>query len=117
MFKQVCAAPLIFASTSDSAPGLADFGSPKAFLSRQINRWSQQFDATLPCAAPSSIAQMHQLRDLLIPWGEAAARISDSPVCIVHGDFGIHNIVWGRTGSGASAVHRQPTPPSHYHKL
>jgi aminoglycoside phosphotransferase (APT) family kinase protein len=94
----------------DVSSGLADFGSPKAFLSRQASRWSQQFDATLFCASPSSISQMHKLRDLLVPWGEAAARVSDSPVCIVHGDFGIHNIVWGRTGSGASTAYRQTNP-------
>jgi acyl-CoA dehydrogenase len=93
--------------TFHTLSGLAEFGSPKAFLSRQIKRWSQQFDATIPCASPTSISQMRQLHDFLTPWGEAAAENNSSDVRIVHGDFGIHNIVWGCNSAGASATYRQ----------
>ncbi len=97
--------------------GLSDFGSPKAFLSRQIKRWAQQFEATVPCASDTSAAQMRKLHELLVPWGESAANIANSPVCIVHGDFGIHNMVWGRAGSGALATYRHSNPsfvPSYF---
>ncbi|MYN47474.1 phosphotransferase [Pseudoduganella sp. FT93W] len=67
------------------ALGLADYGRPGNYFTRQIERWSQQYLAS----QTSPIAAMQQLMDWLphhIPPGEECA--------IVHGDYRLDNLVF-----------------------
>ena len=68
-----------------AAVGLADFGKPGAYVTRQIARWTRQYEAGL---APR-IASM----DRLIAWLPANVPAED-PTSIVHGDFRIDNVIF-----------------------
>ncbi len=64
--------------------GLSDFGRPEGFLSRQVNRWKKQLDAS-------------RTRDLPLV-DELYARLSagvpaESAAGIVHGDFRLDNVL------------------------
>jgi aminoglycoside phosphotransferase (APT) family kinase protein len=71
-----------------AAIGLADYGKPGNYYSRQIGRWGQQYVA----ARTSEIASMDRLMEWLpahIPPGEEIA--------IVHGDYRIENLIFHPT--------------------
>jgi aminoglycoside phosphotransferase (APT) family kinase protein len=65
--------------------GLADFGRPGNYFSRQIARWSSQYEASRTTA----IAEM----DKLIAWLPGAVPPDDGRSSIVHGDYSFHNIL------------------------
>jgi len=66
--------------------GLADFGRPGNFYERQINRWSQQYQAS----ATESIADM----DMLMAWLPQNLPRDDGEVTLVHGDFRLDNMMF-----------------------
>jgi len=65
--------------------GLADFGRPGNYFSRQIARWSSQYEASRTVAIPEM--------DKLIAWLPGAVPADDGRSTIVHGDFSFHNIL------------------------
>ncbi|SNT72814.1 phosphotransferase family protein [Paracoccus seriniphilus] len=67
--------------------GLADFGRPQGFLSRQVQRWSKQYVAT----ETETIAAMDKLMDWL-----PANLPQDDEAAIVHGDFRPGNAMAGQ---------------------
>jgi aminoglycoside phosphotransferase (APT) family kinase protein len=69
------------------AAGLATFGRPEGYLERQLKRWTDQLERTLPLTRPLPI--MEKIRDWLrrnLP--------SSPPATIVHGDFKLDNVMW-----------------------
>lgn len=69
------------------AVGLEGFGRPDGYLERQLKRWTDQLERTLPHTRPLLV--MTRVKEWL------AARIPDSPpATIVHGDFKLDNVMW-----------------------
>ncbi len=69
------------------AAGLEGFGRPDGYLPRQLKRWIDQLERTLPHTRPLPV--MNQVRDWL------QARIPESPpATIVHGDYKLDNVMW-----------------------
>jgi aminoglycoside phosphotransferase (APT) family kinase protein len=68
------------------AVGLADYGKPGNYFSRQIGRWSEQYQAS----RTQPIAAMDQLIDKL----PARCPPDDGVVALVHGDFRIDNLMF-----------------------
>ena len=67
-----------------AAVGLADFGRPEGFLSRQVRRWGQQLDAS----RSREVAGIEELRTRL---GDHVP--PDSPGTVVHGDYRLDNVL------------------------
>ena len=69
--------------------GLADFGKPGNYFTRQIARWSKQYVASQTQPVPEM--------DRLIDWLPAhlpASALDESQVGIVHGDFRLDNLIF-----------------------
>jgi aminoglycoside phosphotransferase (APT) family kinase protein len=71
-----------------AAAGLADFGRPQRYLSRQITRWTRQYRES----ETERIDAMEQL----IAWLPAhlPQGLDDEPATLVHGDFRIDNLIF-----------------------
>lgn len=67
-----------------AAVGLADFGRPDGFLSRQVRRWRTQLDASRSRDLPDIDAVADAL---------AATVPASRPPAIVHGDFRLDNVI------------------------
>ncbi len=65
--------------------GLADFGKPGNYFSRQISRWSKQYDQS----RTQDIPEM----DKLIAWLPEALPADDGLSSIIHGDYSFHNLL------------------------
>ncbi len=70
------------------AVGLEDFGRPGSYFARQLSRWTQQYRAS----ETETIADM----DALIAWLEANMPADDGLTTLVHGDYRIDNMIYGR---------------------
>ncbi|MGH7865271.1 MAG: phosphotransferase family protein [Candidatus Binataceae bacterium] len=69
------------------AVGLEGFGRPDGYLERQLKRWVDQLQRTIPHTRPLPV--MEKVRDWL------QARIPDSPpATIVHGDYKLDNVMF-----------------------
>jgi aminoglycoside phosphotransferase (APT) family kinase protein len=78
-----------------AAIGLADYGRPGNYFSRQIDRWSKQYRAS----ATKDIPKM----DALIAWLPTV--VPESNECrIIHGDYGFHNMIFHPTEPRVLAV-------------
>jgi aminoglycoside phosphotransferase (APT) family kinase protein len=67
--------------------GLEGFGRPDGYLERQLRRWVDQLERTLPHTRPLPV--MEQVRDWL------TVRIPESPApTIVHGDYKLDNVMF-----------------------
>lgn len=64
--------------------GLADFGRPEGFLTRQVGRWRKQLDASHSRDLPAAI-ELHRLLEADVPEQSAPG--------IVHGDFRLDNVL------------------------
>ena len=86
-------------SVDVAAAGLSDYGKAGNYFTRQIARWTKQYQA--------SITEPIEAMDHLIEWlpGHipASAR-DDSQVAIVHGDFRLDNLVFHATEPRIVAV-------------
>lgn len=69
------------------AAGLEKFGRPEGYLERQLKRWTDQLERTLPLTRPLPI--MEKIRD----WLQRNLPASP-PATIVHGDFKLDNVMW-----------------------
>ncbi len=81
------------------AIGLADFGPPGNYFSRQISRWSKQYLSSIT----EPIAEM----DRLIEWLPAhlpASALDDSQLSVVHGDYRLDNLIFHPTEPRVVAV-------------
>jgi aminoglycoside phosphotransferase (APT) family kinase protein len=81
------------------AVGLADYGKPGNFFSRQIGRWTRQYQA--------SVTEIIPEMDELIAWlpeNMPASALDESQVAIVHGDFRLDNLIFHPTEPRVIAV-------------
>ncbi|MDO8433336.1 MAG: phosphotransferase family protein [Candidatus Binatus sp.] len=69
------------------AVGLEGFGRPDGYLERQLQRWVDQLERTLPYTRPLPV--MDQVKE----WLRAHIPASPTPT-IVHGDFKLDNVMW-----------------------
>ncbi|HZP44741.1 MAG TPA: phosphotransferase family protein [Candidatus Binataceae bacterium] len=69
------------------AVGLDKFGRPDGYLERQLKRWTDQLERTIPQTRPLPV--MAKLRD----WLREHFPVSQ-PATIVHGDFKLDNVMW-----------------------
>jgi aminoglycoside phosphotransferase (APT) family kinase protein len=67
------------------AVGLADFGHPEGFLTRQVRRWWQQWEASKTRELPS-IEALRKRLDETVP--------AQSAPGIVHGDYRLDNVMY-----------------------
>ncbi len=68
-----------------AAIGLADFGRPEGFNSRQVRRWKKQLDASRSREVPG-IEELHARLAAEVPAGAGA---------VVHGDYRLDNVLIG----------------------
>src|SRR5882757_6688804 len=69
------------------AAGLEGFGRPDGYLERQLRRWVDQLERTLPYTRPLPV--MGQVKEWL------RAHVPESPApTIVHGDFKLDNVMF-----------------------
>ena len=73
------------------AVGLADYGRPEGFMSRQVRRWTGQWEASRTHAVP----EIDELGRRL-----AAAVPTQQRSTVVHGDFRLDNVVYDREDPG-----------------
>jgi aminoglycoside phosphotransferase (APT) family kinase protein len=74
------------------AVGLEKFGRPDGYIERQLKRWTDQLERTLPSTRPLPV--MEKIRDWLV-----AHVPSPQPPTIVHGDFKLDNVMWDASAS------------------
>ena len=69
------------------AVGLEGFGRPDGYLERQLRRWTDQLERTLPYTRPLPV--MDKVKEWL------RARLPESPApTIVHGDYKLDNVMY-----------------------
>ena len=81
-----------------AAVGLADYGRPQRYLSRQIDRWTRQYRA--------SQTEVLEPMDRLIEWLPAhlPAGLDEAPGTLVHGDYRLDNLIYHPTEPRVLAV-------------
>jgi aminoglycoside phosphotransferase (APT) family kinase protein len=79
------------------AAGLEGFGRPDGYLERQLRRWTDQLERTLPHTRPLPV--MDKVKEWL------RARIPESPApTIVHGDYKLDNVMFDPASVNVIAV-------------
>lgn len=78
-----------------AAIGLADYGKPGSYFTRQIDRWTRQYQA--------SETKTIEAMDRLIAWLPASAP-ADDQTAIVHGDYRLDNMILHPTEPRVLAV-------------
>ncbi len=79
------------------AVGLEGFGRPDGYLERQLRRWTDQLERTLPQTRPLPV--MDKVKEWL------RARIPQSPApTIVHGDYKLDNVMFDPASAEVIAV-------------
>ena len=82
-------------NTDHVAIGLADFGRPGNYFTRQISRWTKQYKA--------SETEVHPEMDRLIEWLPATVP-QDDQTTVVHGDYRLDNMILHATEPRVAAV-------------
>ena len=70
------------------AVGLSDYGRPGSYFARQFSRWTKQYRAS----ETGTIEDMDRLMD----WLEKNEPADDGQVSLVHGDYRLDNMMFGR---------------------
>ncbi|WP_306116213.1 MULTISPECIES: phosphotransferase family protein [unclassified Roseovarius] len=76
--------------------GLADYGPGGNYYQRQLDRWAQQYQATLTEDLPDMTA--------LIGWLDAHLPEDDGQRTLVHGDYRLDNLLFAPDGTECRAV-------------
>ena len=76
--------------------GLSSYGRPGNYYARQLNRWTEQYRATVF----EPVADM----DYLIDWLQEHLPPHDGQVSLVHGDFRLDNLRYHQTDAKVCAV-------------
>lgn len=72
-------------SVDYEALGLGDFGRPGNYFTRQISRWTRQYEASRTIDIPEM--------DRLIAWLPGAIPPTEERTTIIHGDYSFHNLL------------------------
>jgi aminoglycoside phosphotransferase (APT) family kinase protein len=79
------------------AVGLEGFGRPDGYIERQLRRWIDQLERTLPLTRPLPVmAKIQEWLKAHIP--------QPQPATIVHGDFKLDNVMWDTSGAAPKAI-------------
>jgi aminoglycoside phosphotransferase (APT) family kinase protein len=71
--------------------GLEGFGRPDGYIERQVRRWSDQLERTIPKTRPLPVmAKIQQWLSAHMPQTQSAT--------IVHGDYKLDNVMWDASG-------------------
>lgn len=76
--------------------GLAEFGKGGSYFTRQIGRWTKQWEAS----KPEDLPEMERL----MAWLPAHIPPGDDETTIAHGDYRLENLIFHPTGPQALAV-------------
>ena len=79
--------------------GLVDFGKPGSYFSRQIARWTRQYQASMT----ETIVEMDRLIDWL-PAHLPPSALDEGQISIVHGDYRLDNVIFHPTAPRILAV-------------
>ena len=71
-----------------AAVGLADFGRPQGFLTRQVARWKKQLDASYCRDLPAATELHRRLLDAV-----GAVEAAGTRPAVVHGDYRLDNVL------------------------
>ncbi len=71
--------------------GLEGFGRPDGYIERQVRRWSDQLERTIPKTRPLPV--MAKIQQWLMAHMPPA-----QPATIVHGDYKLDNVMWDPSG-------------------
>ena len=74
------------------AVGLADLGTPDQYIARQLKTWDRSWNASI-AGAQFDDPRAHRLQQYFLDHLPAP-----SPARIVHGDYGLHNVLVGADG-------------------
>lgn len=77
--------------------GLEGFGRPDGYIERQLRRWSDQIERTIPLTRPLPV--MQEIQNWLkthIPQNQLST--------IVHGDFKLDNVMWNTSGAAPKII-------------
>lgn len=75
--------------------GLGDLGRRDAYVARQLKRWRQSWDASKNLERPD-VESLHAFLSDRTP--------EQGPARVVHGDYGLHNVISNRQGRIAAVV-------------
>ena len=75
--------------------GLSDLGRPDAYVARQLKRWRASWDASKTIDAPD-VERLHEYLSSRTP--------EQGPARVVHGDYGLHNVISNAQGRVAAVV-------------
>jgi aminoglycoside phosphotransferase (APT) family kinase protein len=79
------------------ARGLEGFGRPDGYVERQVRRWSDQLERTIPKTRPLPVmAKIQRWLSAHMPQAQAAT--------IVHGDYKLDNLMWDLNGTEPRAI-------------
>lgn len=85
-------------SVNPNAVGLANLGKTDSYVGRQLKTWYRSWTASVP-GAQYDDPRAHSLQEFFL------ANLPDQGVArIVHGDYGVHNVLIGRDGAVAAVV-------------
>jgi aminoglycoside phosphotransferase (APT) family kinase protein len=75
--------------------GLGDLGRPDAYVARQLKRWKASWDASKTLDLPE-VDRLHAYLSANTP--------EQGPARVVHGDYGLHNVVSNTQGRVAAVI-------------
>ena len=79
------------------ACGLEGFGRPDGYIERQVRRWSDQLERTIPKTRPLPVmAKIQQWLQAHMPQTQSST--------IVHGDYKLDNVMWDPNGVEPRAI-------------
>src|SRR5271156_6403671 len=79
------------------AAGLEGFGRPDGYVERQVRRWSDQLERTIPKTRSLPVmAKIQRWLSAHMPQAQAAT--------IVHGDYKLDNLMWDLSGTEPRAI-------------
>ncbi|EFJ46030.1 hypothetical protein VOLCADRAFT_118146, partial [Volvox carteri f. nagariensis] len=83
-------------SKDPGALGLASFGNPDRYCSRQLRRWGDQYTASVPSPTPG-VTRLVDWLTRHVPETDASSSSAQNTTrpAIVHGEFRLDNIVFG----------------------
>lgn len=80
------------------ALGLGDLGKKENYVGRQLNTWYKSWQASIE-GAQLDDPRAHELKDYFL-----ANMPDQGPARVVHGDYGLHNVLIGRDSTIAAVV-------------